>query len=119
MLSYRLGLTLRQQAGADKTNEIPVVEDVWRGLVVQGRVITVDAWLTPRAIAERIVQGGGDDVMLVKGHQPQLQHDIALVFQEPHQEAETMATAETVDSGHGRIEQRRLTANSALVGYSD
>ena len=30
-----------------------------------------------------------------------------------------MATAETVDSGHGRLEQRRLTASSALVGYSD
>jgi predicted transposase YbfD/YdcC len=30
-----------------------------------------------------------------------------------------MAVTETVDSGHGRIEQRRLTASSALVGYSD
>jgi hypothetical protein len=32
--------------------------------------------------------------------------------------AETMTATETVDSGHGRLEQRRLTASSALVGYS-
>lgn len=119
VLSHRLGLTLWQQAVADQTNEIPVLEDVLRQLVLEGRVITVDALLTQRAIAERIVHGGGDYVMLVKGNQPQLQHDIQLVFQETHQMAETMATAETVDSGHGRIEQRRLTASSALVGYSD
>ena len=57
--------------------------------------------------------------MLVKGHQPQLQHDMQRVCQEGHTSAETVSTAEMVDSGHGRIEQRRLTASSALVGYSD
>ena len=57
--------------------------------------------------------------MLVKGNQPQLQHDIQLVFQEAHALAETMAATETVDSGHGRIEPRRLTASAALLGYSD
>ena len=46
--------------------------------------MTVDALLTQRAVAERIVHGGGDYVMLVKGNQPQLQHDIQLVFQETH-----------------------------------
>jgi predicted transposase YbfD/YdcC len=119
VLSHRLGLTLWQQAVADTTNEIPVLEDVLRALVVEGRVITVDALLTQRAIAERIVHGGGNYVMLVKGNQPQLQHDIQLVFQEAHTSAETVTTAEIVDSGHGRLEQRRLTASSALVGYSD
>jgi predicted transposase YbfD/YdcC len=119
VLSHRLGLTVWQQAVADKTTEIPVLEEVLQGLVVEGRVITVDAWLTQRAIAERIVQGGGDYVMLVKGNQPQLQHDIQLVFQEATALAETLTATETVDSGHGRIEHRRLTASTALVGYSD
>jgi predicted transposase YbfD/YdcC len=119
VLSHRLGLTLWQQAVADQTTEIPVLEDVLRGLVVEGRVITVDALLTQRAIADRIVHGGGDYVMLVKGNQPQWQHDIQLVFHATHALEETMTTSETVDSGHGRLEQRRLTASEALVGYSD
>jgi predicted transposase YbfD/YdcC len=119
VLSHRLGLTLWQQAVADKTNEIPVMEEVLRELVVAGRVITVDALLTQRAIAQHIVEGGGDYVMIVKGNQPQLHQDIDVVFQDPAVLAETMTASETVDSGHGRIEQRRLTASTALVGYGD
>ena len=119
VLSHRSGLTLWQQAVADKTNEIPVLEEVLRGLVVEGRVLTVDALRTQRAIADRIVHGGGDYVMLVKGNQPQLQHDMQLVCHEAHTLAATMSATETVDSGHGRLEQRRLTASVALVGSSD
>lgn len=118
-LSHRLGLTLWQQAVADKTNEIPILEEVLQSLVLEGRVITVDALLTQRTIAHRIVESGGDYVMLVKGNQAQLQHDIHLVFHDPSAGAEARAVIETVDSGHGRIEERRLTASTALTGYSD
>ena len=119
VLSHRLGLTVWQQAVADKTHEIPVLEDVLRGLLLEGRVITVDALLTPRAIAQRLVEGGGDYVMMVKGNQPQLPHDIRLVFQEPTALAETMTACDTVDHGHGRLEERRLTASTARVESSD
>ena len=51
--------------------------------MLQGRVFTMDALLTQRAIAETIVAGGGDYVMVAKGNQPQLQADIALVFATP------------------------------------
>ena len=119
VLSHRLGLPLWPPAVADKPHASPVPADGWRELVVEGRVMTVDALRTQRAIADRIVQGGGDDVMPGTGNQPQLQHAIQLVFHAPHLLAETMATAETVASGHGRLEQRRLTASSGRVGYSD
>jgi predicted transposase YbfD/YdcC len=119
VLSHRLGLTVWQQAVADQTNEIPVLEDVLRGLLLEGRVITVDALLTQRTIAQRLVDGGGDYVMIVKGNQPQLQHDIRLVFQEPTALAKTMTACDTMDHGHGRLEERRLTASTALVEYSD
>jgi predicted transposase YbfD/YdcC len=119
VLSHRLGLTLWQQAVADKTNEIPILEDVLHQLVLEGRVITVDALLTQRAIAQRIMAGGGDYVMVVKANQPQLHHDIQLLFQDAYSPVEPMAVAETVDVGHGRIEQRRLTSSTALVGYND
>ena len=57
--------------------------------------------------------------MIVKGHQPQLHQELEEVFQDPTVLAETMTASETVDSGHGRIEPRRLTTSTALVGYSD
>jgi predicted transposase YbfD/YdcC len=119
VLSHRLGLTVWQQAVTDKTKEIPVLEDVLRGLLLEGRVITVDALLTQRAIAHQVVEGGGDYVMIVKGNQPQVQHDIRLVFQESTALAETMTACDTVDHGHGRLEARRLTASTALMEYSN
>jgi predicted transposase YbfD/YdcC len=118
VLSHRLGLPLWQQAVADKTNAIPVLEDVLHQVVLEGRVITVDALLTQRAIAPRIVAGGGDYVMVVKGNQPQLHHDIRLLFQDTSSQVGPMAAAETVDVGHGRIERRRLTSSTALMGYT-
>jgi Transposase DDE domain len=118
-LSHRLGLTMWQQAVADKTTAIPVLADVLRGLLLEGRVITVDAWRTPRAIAHQVVEAGGDDVRLVKGNQPPWQHDIRLVCHEPGARTDTITTCSLVDHGHGRLEERRLTPRPALVGSSD
>jgi predicted transposase YbfD/YdcC len=117
-LSHHIGLTLAQQAVDNKTNEITQVETVLRQLVLPGRVFTMDALLTQRQVAQTIVDGGGDYVMIVKENQRQLHSDIALVFTLPPV-GDRQETARTVDIGHGRIEQRNLTTSEALVGYSD
>jgi predicted transposase YbfD/YdcC len=112
-----MGLTLAQHAVDDKTNEITQVETLLRHLVLPGRVITMDALLTQRHVAQTIVEGGGDYVMIVKENQPQLHADIALVFTLPPV-GDRQESTHTVDIGHGRIEQRNITASEALVGYS-
>jgi predicted transposase YbfD/YdcC len=118
-LAHRLGVTLAQQAVADKTNEIPVALDLLRQLVLEGRVVTMDALLTQRPIAQQIVEAGGNYVMVVKENQPQLREDMATVFARPPIAGESRTMAETVDYGHGRIEQRRLPTSDVLVGDSD
>lgn len=70
-LGHRLGLTLAQHAVADKTNEIPVAMELLRQVVLEGRVVTMEALLTQRAIAQPSVEAGGDYVMVVKDNQPQ------------------------------------------------
>jgi predicted transposase YbfD/YdcC len=55
-----LGLTLAQQAVDDKTNEITQVETLLGQLVLQDRVVTMDALLTQRHVAQTIVEKGGD-----------------------------------------------------------
>ncbi len=83
VVSQRVGLTVAQVAVDAKTNEIPVTALALRELVLTGRVVTMDALLTQRAIAQAIGAGGGDDVMVAKGNQPQLEQDIATVFTAP------------------------------------
>ena len=118
-LSHRLGITLAQQAVADKSNELSRIEDLLETLVLKGRIVTLDALHTQRYVAQTILDGDGDYVMLVKGNQPNLLADIRLLFQERQVVAETLTATETVDLGHGRIEVRCLTASSALADYLD
>ena len=117
-LAHHVGVTLAQHAVDDKTNEITAVETILEQLVLEGRIVTMDALLTQRHVAQTIVDKGGDYVMIVKENQPQLRADIELVFTLPPV-GDYQATTRTVDVGHGRIEQRKLTTSEALVGYSD
>jgi predicted transposase YbfD/YdcC len=117
-LAHQVGVTLAQHAVDDKTNEITAVGTILEQLVLEGRIVTMDALLTQRHVAQTIVDKGGDYVMIVKENQPQLHADIALVFALPPA-GDRQETARTVDIGHGRIEQRNLTTSEALVGYSD
>jgi predicted transposase YbfD/YdcC len=118
-VSHRLGLTLGQQAVADKTNEIPIAQQLLKMLILQGRVFTMDALLTQRDIAKTIVQGGGDYIMIAKENQSELVQDIQDVFAAPQLLADTMKAAETLDLGHGRMEKRSLTISTALRDYTD
>lgn len=59
VLSQRLGLPLFQQAVADKTNEIGAITEVLAALVLDGRVVTMDALLCQKEIARTITEKGG------------------------------------------------------------
>jgi hypothetical protein len=58
-LSHHVGLTLAQQAVDAKTNEITQVETVLHQIVLKDRVVTMDALLTQRHVAQTIVDEGG------------------------------------------------------------
>ena len=118
-LAHRVGLTLAQQAVADKTNASPVALDLLRHLVLEGRMITMDALLPQRQIAQPIVAAQGDSGMVGKENQPQLLDDIETVVALPPIAGERRTAAATLDLGHGRIEQRGLQTSNVLMGYSD
>jgi predicted transposase YbfD/YdcC len=117
-LSHRLGVVLGQVAVSDKTNEIGAADELLLGLVLEGRVVTADALLAQRDLAQAILGRGGDYLLAVKGNQPGLLGDIALLFGDPELAAGA-AAAETVSQHGGRVETRRLVASAALAGYSD
>ena len=119
-LSQRLGLTLKQVAVDDGTNEISAMPDLLADFIIEGRVFTMDALLTQRKIAQTIVEGRGDYVMVVKDNQPRLRDDIETLFADPDApQAFVDDHATTVDKGHGRLERRSLQTSSALNDYLD
>src|SRR5262249_61301396 len=104
-LAHHAGITLAQHAVDDKTTEITAVEPLLCQLVVEGRMVTMDALLTQRHVAQTIVDKGGDYVMIVKDNQPQLHDDLELVFaMQPA--GDRQETASTLAIGSGRLQVR-------------
>lgn len=58
-LAHNLKLVLGQTPVADHTNEIGGIDPLLAELVLEGRIVTVDAHLTQRKIAETIREKGG------------------------------------------------------------
>jgi predicted transposase YbfD/YdcC len=118
-LSQRLGVVLGQMAVPGKTNEIGAADAFLLGLVLEGRVVTADALLTQRALAQTILDRGGDYLLVVKDNQPTLRWDIEAVFSDEAALADTIRVVTDVSPRGGRLETRRLAASTALVGHSD
>src|SRR3712207_5428385 len=96
-------LVLGQLAVDDKSNEITAVPHLLRLLSLQGVVVTADALNCQRAIAEQVVEQGGDYVLALKANQGTLWDDVKLFLNDP---AVALARADTTDGDHGRIELR-------------
>ena len=118
-LSHQLGLVLGQVAVPEKGNELTAFFDLVEKLVVEGVVITADAMFTQRDVAAKIIASGGDYLLSVKANQPSLLEDVKLAFVEQWWMAESLTEASRTDAYADRIEERTLTASSALVGYND
>ena len=119
------GVVLMQIEVECKANEITVAPCVLDMLDLRGHVVTGDAMFTQRPLCEQIVRAGGDYVLPVKANQAALQQAITEVFMPaPVTPGHSRcllpeATAYTINSGHGRIEQRFLTVSSQLNQYAD
>jgi predicted transposase YbfD/YdcC len=96
-------LVLGQLAVDGKSNEITAVPEL---LSLRRTVVTVDALNCQRAIAEQIIDHGGEYVLALKGNQGTLFEDVRLALDDPLM---PLASASETDAGHGRIEQRRAS----------
>lgn len=96
-------VVLGQRRTADKSNEIPAVRKLLRGLDIVGFVVTVDAMHTQRATARCLrEQCRAEYVMVVKGNQPGL---LARVRDQPWVQV-PVVWSDPVERGHGREEHR-------------
>jgi len=114
-----LGITLSHEEVSRKSNEIPALPTLLSRLMLAGRVITMDALLTQRGIAQRILDAGADYVMVVKGNQPALEAAIAAQFARQAPMATDRQEVERAECSHGRREWRRLCVLTPAEGTVD
>lgn len=119
LVCHESGIVLNQRRVDEKTNEITVVPELLAGRDLYGVVVTMDALLAQRAIAQQILTQGGDYVMVVKENQPELCHAIDLRFQAPPlcQGEEERLKYTRQRKAHGRLETRTLETSTLLNDY--
>jgi len=103
-------LVLGQVKTDAKSNEITAIPHVLRLLELAGCIVTIDAMGCQTAIAEQIVDQGGDYVFALKGNQTALHDAVQALFADPELANDPdipVYTHETTDGDHGRVEVRR------------
>jgi len=115
--------TLAQCAVANKENEISAAPRLIEQVDVRGKTVTGDAMLAQKTLSRQIVEAGGDYLWTIKDNHPTLRAEIEMHFTAPRllafAETSDFRAHKTFDKGHGRIEERTLTASADLNDYLD
>ena len=109
------GLVLGQVATEEKSNEITAIPALLDLLDLRGALVSIDAMGTQVKIARKIVDGGGDYLLGLKGNQTNLLKEVEEAFAEALDDRRRtvdevpppkVSEATEVDGGHGRVETR-------------
>lgn len=98
---------------AEGDSEILAARALLECLELEGCLVTADAIHCQVETARTIRDRGGDYLLRLKGNRPALQAMAEEYFDDPHILAD-LATAETTDGDHGRIEIRRAWVSHEL-----
>lgn len=117
------GVQLGQLATEEKSNEITAIPALLDTLDVRGATVTIDAEGCQKKIAAKIVDGGANYLLALKANQPTLHQEVVAYFEHAQQDrtidATPLATHETADKGHGRLETRRVSCSDDLEWMSE
>jgi predicted transposase YbfD/YdcC len=103
-------LVLGQVKVDEKSNEITAIPHLLKVLDLHGCIVTLDAMGAQKAIAQQIIEGGGDYGLSLKGNQGNLHQDVKQLFEWSRQQQFKEIPHEfyqTLDGQHGRTEIRR------------
>ena len=106
-------IILGQQKTEDKSNEITAIPKLLDLLDVRGSIVTIDAMGTQKKIAQKIIDGGGNYILALKGNHSTL-HEEVVEFLEDNNNLKHCKSVEDTDAGHGRIEIRKCVTTEAI-----
>ena len=99
------GVVLGQKSIHEKTNEIPVFQEMLGYLNIKGKTITADAMHCQKETCKKIIESGGNYVFGLKENQKLLYDDVELFINDKIN-AENLEEFTTIEKNGGRIEKR-------------
>lgn len=123
--SVEHGVSLGQLATEEKSNEITAIPELINLIDVAGTIVTIDAAGCQKTIAAKVVDGGGDYVLALKGNQGNLHKSVEEWITEQMENGFVNVTARKYQQtvkGHGRLDQLtyyHFEAPKTLPGFSN
>jgi predicted transposase YbfD/YdcC len=123
--SVEQGVSLGQLATEEKSNEITAIPELIDNIDVSGAIVTIDAAGCQKTIAAKIVDGGGDYVLSLKGNQGNLHKSVEDWITEQMENSFANVTVRKYQQtvkGHGRLDQLtyyQFEAPRTLPGFSN
>jgi predicted transposase YbfD/YdcC len=110
---------LCQKAIHEKTNEIPVFQEMLDIIDIRGKIITADALHCQTKTCEKIIGGGGDYVFGLKKNHKIFYDEMCLFFESENCKSslETFTTA--AEKNGGRIEKRICRKMTDILWFED
>lgn len=105
--SVERGISLGQLATAEKSNEITAIPELIDNIDVRKAIVTIDAAGCQKSIVAKIIDGGGDYVLALKGNQGKLHQAVEdWIVGHLHDDFVnvTVRTFEETVTGHGRVD---------------
>jgi len=115
-------LSLGQVTVGKKANEIAATPQLLELLDLKGALVTIGAMGCQKEIAKKIVAGGGDYVLAVRGNQEHLLEDIQATVEQALEgtlEKSIVAQYTTREESHGRHEERPSVVIHHVAGLRD
>lgn len=116
------GISLGQVAVDGKSNEITAIPQLLDQIALTNAVITIDAAGCQKGIAKKIIDGGGQYVLALKGNQENLYQAVERYFEELQQKNfEGVAVSHFEEQGraHGREEERHYYQVSVPTDFPE
>jgi len=114
------GLVLGQVKVGEKSNEITAVPELLRALELTGCIVTLDAMGCQKKIAREIREADADYVLALKGNQETVHEEVKTFLDDAVQnDPKSLATFDTTEKDHGRIELRRYWQTDRLGWFED
>ncbi len=103
------GVVLGQASIHEKTNEIPIFQDMLENIDIKGKIITADAMHCQHKTCEKIMGGGGNYVLGLKGNQSTLLEDVELFFGDTVNAGDIRTYEAPIEKNGGRLEKRTIS----------
>ena len=121
--SNKYGYCIYTEQIEEKTNEIPTIEELIKGLNLKGIIATWDALNTQTKNVKAVLEAGGNYIVPIKGNQGTFYNDLIHYFDE--EECEKIIAGKTkteymtyYEKSHGMIIKYELFQTSNTKWYS-